>query len=66
MTELQKATTYGNPWGLMKYWRCLKMFLEMGTSTLLTISQVMLEMCFLTQRFLLTGPFTQQSAGKTE
>lgn len=31
------------------------MFLEMGTSTLLTISQVMLEMCFLTQRFLLTG-----------
>ena len=31
------------------------MFLEMGKSTLLTISQVMLEMCFLTQRFLLTG-----------
>ena len=31
------------------------MFLEMEKSILLAISQVMLDMCFLTQRFLLTG-----------
>ena len=39
------------------------MFLEMGKSTLLTISQVMLEMCFLTQRFLLTGLLLNKYAG---
>lgn len=54
MTELQNATTYGNSWGLMKHWRCLKMFLEMEVYPV-TIFQGMLEMCFLTQRFLLTG-----------